>query len=200
MTHSISQTLPANRSAANFSSANPVLDAGGFVRKGSISSAETLAAKPVRNDAVIYTQVQRRENPVSTSRIPRNFGVEPQAATALRANSRNLIASMANSQNPAARQNGIPFFTHRGEPGVVRHDGRGGVDIVVSGKQVFACFNDMHYSGDVHVMMAGPDGRMCAGRLLPPEYIAEGNSLVAIAQAAAQGGNVARLANHWGNR
>lgn len=115
---------------------------------------------------------------------------EPQALSALRRNSRQLINSMDIMQYFGPQERGRFFVTGRGEPALVSKYGHRGMEILVNGRPVLRGFIDDHYPGDTHMMMEGPDGHMYAGRLLPSDYLAEANSLVGSAQLAISGGGI----------
>ncbi|MGJ7580806.1 hypothetical protein ACSFA3_11555 [Variovorax sp. RHLX14] len=118
------------------------------------------------------------------NQIPVNTARESRALVSLRLDSRSLLGLINNMPDP---QRGQTFYSPQGELALVRNDGQGMAEILVNGKPAFKCFNDNFYPGATHVMMAGPQNRMYAGRDLPPAYLAQANALVGHAHRAISG-------------
>ena len=73
---------------------------------------------------------------------------------------------------------GMPFATVRRERGNISVDHQGTWTISVNERPVLKFFNDYYDNTNTHIMMAGPDNLMYAGRNLPSNYVLEANDLV----------------------
>jgi hypothetical protein len=95
----------------------------------------------------------------------------------LRRNAQYLIGKM-NAVSELFQHAGMPFATARRERGNISVDHQGTWTISVNERPVLKFFNDYYDNTNTHIMMAGPDNLMYAGRNLPSNYVLEANDLV----------------------
>jgi hypothetical protein len=206
MIYSVSQAPAIRQNNRNHPSAAEMPGTPNFSRNRVDSPAgHSTKAHPVdgNRQRAVYEPIAHGAKPVQFAhgpcRIPSSTEPGSPALTALRDNCKAMLSSLDHLHGIEARNRGIPFMTRNGEAGLVKKENNGMASILVNGKTVVQCFNDIHYPGDTHIMMAGPGNKMYAGRYLPQDYLAEANALVQSANnSISNQGQVQNQMRRWG--
>jgi hypothetical protein len=205
MTYSVSQMAASRQNNQNPSSVQKTPDAPNFIRNRVDAPGRHSTNPHPDGNRLPVRHPQGANGPApmrfvtGPCQIPPSNQPDSPALATLRGNCKALLSSLDNPQGSALQSRGIPFLTRNGEAGLVTKESPGVAAILVNGKPVLKCFNDIHYPGDTHILMAGPGGRMHAGRDLPQDYLAKANSLVQSASnSISNQGQVQRGIRRWG--